>query len=304
MSTTHSPSQEIPYGVVRVCAAWEYSRATFYRWRERERTPVEERTPTQKRGPKTEHSDDELAERIRALLAEVERELGFRGEGYRKVRARLRARGVRVGRQRVLRVMREHGLLAPTRVGRPRGPRVHDGTIVTERPDQMWGTDLTTTLTLEEGNASIFAVVDHCTGECHGLRAVRRGNRFEAIETLHQAVRNTFGSVEEGIASGLAVRHDHGSQFTSHRYQAELSLLGIESSPSFVRAPEGNGVAERFFRTLKEQLLWVHDFKTVADLAAALEDFRVRYNQSWLLGRHGHRTPVEVRALLTALGAA
>jgi transposase InsO family protein len=42
------------------------------------------------------------------------------------------------------------------------------------------------------------------------------------------------------------VRHDHGSQYTSHHFQTEIAFLGIESSPAFVRAPEGNGCAERF----------------------------------------------------------
>ena len=40
-------------------------------------------------------------------------------------------------------------------------------------------------------------------------------------------------------------------------FQDEIEWLGIEASPSFVREPEGNGVAERFIRTLKENLLWV-----------------------------------------------
>ena len=45
-------------------------------------------------------------------------------------------------------------------------------------------------------------------------------------------------------------------------FQTELRFLGVESSPAFVRAPEGNGCAERFIRTLKENLLWVHTFNT------------------------------------------
>src|SRR5690242_16022522 len=53
-------------------------------------------------------------------------------------------------------------------------------------------------------------------------------------------------------AHGLTVRHDHGSQYMSDHFQREIAFLGIESSPAFVRAPEGNGCAERFIRTLKE----------------------------------------------------
>jgi hypothetical protein len=42
------------------------------------------------------------------------------------------------------------------------------------------------------------------------------------------------------------------------------------SPPAFVRAPEGNGCAERFIRTLKEQLLRVRNFHTVEDLRLTL----------------------------------
>ena len=48
------------------------------------------------------------------------------------------------------------------------------------------------------------------------------------------------------------LRHDHGSNYMSGDFQDEIECLGIEASPSFVREPEGNGVAERFIRTLKE----------------------------------------------------
>lgn len=41
----------------------------------------------------------------------------------------------------------------------------------------------------------------------------------------------------------------------SDHFQDELHFLGVVSSPAFVREPEGNGCAERFIRTLKEQLL-------------------------------------------------
>ena len=55
-------------------------------------------------------------------------------------------------------------------------------------------------------------------------------------------------------------------------FQDEIECLGIEASPSFVREPEGNGVAERFIRTLKENLLWVKTFDTIEKLRAALID--------------------------------
>ena len=78
--------------------------------------------------------------------------------------------------------------------------------------------------------------------------------------------------------------------------QHELTFLGMTSLPSFVREPEGNGIAERFVRTLKENLLWVRTFATVAELAAALREFRRRHDEQWLIGRHRYRTPSQARS--------
>jgi hypothetical protein len=73
-------------------------------------------------------------------------------------------------------------------------------------------------------------------------------------------------------------------------------MPGDRSFASFVREPEGNGVGERFIRTLKENLLWVTTFDTIEELRAALVDFATRYNETWLVARHGYRTPAQVRS--------
>ena len=62
-----------------------------------------------------------------------------------------------------------------------------------------------------------------------------------------------------------------------------------------VRAPKGNGIAERFVRLLKENLLWVRTFSTVEELRQALLEFQRTYNDSWIIQRHGYKTPDQVR---------
>jgi putative transposase len=244
-----------------------------------------------RRGPKTPWCDEALTGKIRSVLADSP----FVGEGYRKVWAKLRFRGIRTSKARVLRLMREAGLLAPGRSGGPRGPRNHDGTIIPEAPNRMWGTDLTTTMTLEEGQAAVFVAIDHASAELVGIHAAKRATRYEALEPLRQGVRRHFGPIADDVASGLVLRHDHGSQYVSDTFQRELAFLGIESSPSFVRAPEGNGCAERVIRTLKEQLLWVRSFASVEELRLALLEWAELYNEQWLIERHGHRTPAQAR---------
>jgi transposase InsO family protein len=117
----------------------------------------------------------------------------------------------------------------------------------------------------------------------------------EALEPIRQGVRSHFGGMARDSARGLAVRHDHGSQYMSEHFQNELAFLGIDSSPAFVRAPEGNGCAERFIRTLKENLLWVRTFKTIEELRQALLAFRETYNTTWLIERHGFLSPADYR---------
>ena len=68
-------------------------------------------------------------------------------------------------------------------------------------------------------------------------------------------------------------------------------MSGHRSFAVLRREPEGNGVAERFIRTLKENLLWVRTFKTIEELRAELG----RYNETWLVARHGYKTPTRIR---------
>src|SRR3982750_986197 len=283
MSRVISPVTGKPYGLATVCRVWRLARSGVYR--HRCAPPAAPR-----RGPLGAMSDAALTTAIQGVLAASP----FHGEGHRKVWARLRHAGTRTSLRRVLRLMRQNTLLAPTRVGSPRGPRHHDGTIIPDTIDTMWGTDLTTTIT-GEGQAAVFVAVDHCPAECVGVHASGSADRFEALEPLRQGGRRHFGGFTKDVAGGLAPRPDHGSQYMAHDFQKELRFLGIESSPAFVRAPEGNGCAERFIRTLKQNLLWVRTFATVEELRGALLPFQEVYNATWLIERHGFRPPAAIR---------
>jgi hypothetical protein len=170
MSRQVSPATERAYGLERVTRIWGVARATIYRHRHRSE-PVARKRP----GPLGAMADEALVAAIRQLVQDSP----FHGEGYRKLWARLRFAGIRTSRRRVLRLMREHGLLAHQRVGRPHGSRAHDGTITTERVDAMWGTDLTSVMT-GEGQAAVFIAVDHCSAECVGIHRAQRARSAPA----------------------------------------------------------------------------------------------------------------------------
>jgi putative transposase len=192
MSQATSSSTGAPYGLARVCRVWGVARSTVY-WQRQERTGTGSRP-----GPLGPCTDEQLVAHIRTALQTSP----FYGEGYRKVWARLRYGGIRTSPRRVLRLMRAHGLLAPQRPGRPHGPKAHEGIIITEHVDTMWGTDMTATYTREEGQVAIFIAVDHCSAEGVGMHAAKQGTRFEALEPIRQGVRTHFGGFGKAVAHG------------------------------------------------------------------------------------------------------
>jgi transposase InsO family protein len=268
----------------------DFPRSTIYAQQAREAAPV---VPLfrQRRGPKPKVADAELLTAIRADLEASP----FTGEGHRKVWARLRIlRGIRVSRGRVLRLMREHQLLSPHR--RPQGdPVAHDGSLQTERPNMMWGTDGIRIETVDEGWVWVFSAVDHFDACCVGIHVVKTGSRFAALQPIAHGHKSYFGATGAEAGRGLILRMDHGTQYTADDFLNQIRFWGIAPSFAFVAEPQTNGVAERFNRTLKEQAIHGRVFRNVEDVRAAVTAFADRYNRHWRLEKLGFMSPHEAR---------
>ncbi len=288
MSAATSPSTGVAYGVERVCTAWRLPRSTFYAHVTRRDGPV---VVLDRRGPQPKVSDEMLLEHIRKDLASTP----FIGEGHRKVWARLRVRDlVRVSRKRVLRVMRENHLLSPHR-GRKGAAAPHDGVIVTDAPNVMWGTDGSRVFTLDQGWVWIFSAVEHWNAECVGWHVVKEGDRYAALEPIAMGLTRIFGRTDGGVARGLKLRMDHGTQYLADHFLNQVRYWGIAPSFAFVAQPQTNGVAERFNRTLKEQAIHGRVFKNVEEVRAAVAAFVARYNAEWLVEKLGFLSPTAAR---------
>ena len=286
-----SPSTGRRYGIARVCRAWEVPRSSFYAAR-RKAGMTAPPVPARRRGPKSAVPDEALLAAIRADLARSP----WTGEGHRKVWARLRVRdGIRVARKRVLRLMRQHALLSPHRACR-RAEMAHDRHIITAAPNLMWATDATQITTVQDGKVWLFGVAEHWNAELLGWHVAKRGTRHEAIQALGMAVRQQFGHLGAGAARGLALRHDHGSNFMSEDFRKQIAFWGMAPSYAFVGEPETNGVIERLFRTLKEQVVHGRIFQTIDEVRDAIRAFVARYNAEWLIEKNGHRSPDAARA--------
>jgi putative transposase len=291
LSEQSAPATGKPYGVALTCKMLGVPRSSFYVHRGRAEV-AEANVVSTKRGPKPKVSDDSLL----ALIREDLEASPFRGEGHRKVWARLRVlKEVRVSKTRVLRIMRENNLLSPHRV-RQGVPQAHEGTIVTETPGLMWGTDGAKVFTLEDGWVWVFSAVEHWNAECMGWHVCKYGSRFAALEPISMGLHRAYGSVAEEVARGLALRMDHGSQYLSDHFQNQIKYWGIAPSFAFVEQPQTNGVAERFNRTLKEQAIHGRIFNNLEEVRHAVERFVEIYNTEWRLEKLGYLTPIEARA--------
>ncbi|MFA7270555.1 MAG: integrase core domain-containing protein [Sterolibacterium sp.] len=290
MSRETSEGADKLYGLERVCRVLEFPRSTIYAQQAREKDTVVPLFPA-RRGPKPKMPDADLLAAIRADLAASP----FTGEGHRKVWARLRIlHDIRVSRARVLRLMRENRLLSPHR--QPQGiPTLHDGTIITDRPNEMWGTDGIRIEAVDEGWVWVFSAVDHFDACCVGIHAVKTGNRFAALQPIAQGLKAMFGATGADIGRGLSLRMDHGTQYTADDFLNQVKFWGIAPSFAFVAEPQTNGVAERFNRTLKEQVFHGRIFKNLAEVRVAVTEFKERYNRHWRLEKMGFMSPLEVR---------
>jgi len=245
-----------------------------------------------KRGPVSVMSDEALL----ALIKETMNKIPFHGTGYKKIHARVQKELVimelSVSKNRVFRLMKENNLLnaAPGGSGTS---RIHDGKIVTDAPNVMWGTDGKKFFTRRDGWCWLFDVVDHFNSEIIGYNVVKGGDRFEATRAIQSAIIFRYGALTKSIADGVTVRCDLGSQYTSKYFVDTMKYCGIEVSHSWARSPECNGIIERFHRTIDEQVFKMNDFENIDEAENSIRDFIALYNREWQLERLNYKSPNE-----------
>lgn len=211
--------------------------------------------------------------------------------GVRKVWARLRQQGMRVGRKRVWALMQAHGLV----LARDREPgETHRGHVAVPEPNRRIATDLTTVWTKEDGVVAIVPTIDCGCRSILGISVTKDQHSPAVLSSPEQALQAAFGS-PENVPEGVELRTDHGPQYTGADCEALVDRWGLDHTFAPVGRPTGNAVVERVIRTLKEELIWLRDWQNEGELRRAVEAWVRRYNDERPHQALGFATPSEYR---------
>ena len=236
-----------------------------------------------------------------ALRDQIERIiLEFPGYGYRRVTHTLARQGCRVNHKRVLRIMREESLLchlkkrfvvATTNSHHrfPVYPNVLAG-VVLNTPDQAWVADLTY-IRLRSAFVYLACILDAFSRRCVGWHLSREMTTQLTLTALKQAI------VERRPQPGLIHHSDRGVQYASYDYVEQLQQIGAQISMSSVSNPYDNAKAESFFKTLKQEEVYLKEYDSFADAEANLAVFIEQvYNTKRLHSSLGYLPPAEFEA--------
>jgi putative transposase len=270
-------SEKASFPTAFMCRHLGVSKSGFYAWRSR---------------PEPARARDD---RRLAVLTREAHEIGRRAYGSPRVHEELKARGVRISRKRVIRLMQEQGLKGKTRQrwvktthskhDFPVAPNLLDRKFEASAPNQRWVGDITY-LRTSEGWLFLAVVLDLYSRMVVGWAVSAVIDRHLVLKALDMAIKRRCPG------AGLLHHSDQGSQYASEDYQKALAARGITCSMSRKGDCYDNAAMESWFGTLKTEL--GETFETHAEGKRRLFDYiEVFYNQKRRHSALGYVSPAE-----------
>jgi putative transposase len=272
-------AKKAQHPVSLLCSVLGVSRAGYYAWRDRPRSPRARR-------------DDELTALIREIHEESEGSYG-----WPRMHAELRHRGVHVSRKRVARLMRQAGLSgllvrrrATTTIRVP-GVRPAPDLVARDfnptEPNRLWAADLTEIPTWE-GVLNLAVVIDCYSRRVVGWAMAEHRRAELVVEALEMAVWQRKPAV------GLVHHSDQGSQYTALIFGQRCHDAGIDRSMGARGCALENAVCESFFASLKKEKLNRRSWPTrQAARNAVFAWIEGWYNRRRLHSTLGMRSPAD-----------
>ena len=239
--------------------------------------------------PSPSSVNGELADRIGFLIQT------YPTYGYRRLWALLRKRhGLHVNRKAVYRILKVKGWMVHQRTWTPR-PRVKGWASRASRSNERWAMDLTHIPVGRDGWAHLAAVIDCHDRAIIGHEFSLRGRAKEAERALEDACILRFGTLRPKACTPV-LRSDNGLIFQSRRFRAACRDYRLKQEFITPYTPEQNGMIERFFRSLKEECTWLHNFETFDEAKKAINTWIQFYNEERPHQSLGYLSPHEYRA--------
>lgn len=265
----------------RVCRVLNVTRSTLWR----------QSTSPKPKGPKVINLN--VAKDLKALAHE------FPTFGYRRLWAMLRYRKghTTLSKNAVHRLCKHFKLQVSTRVKTPR-PRAAKRRSQTDQPNERWAIDATSIDCGADGLGHVIAIIDCHDRQIVGWHMAMRGRAKEAVITLEDACLNRFQLLFEGDSSKRPVlRSDNGKIFYSKSFQQACRDYGLRQEFITPYTPQQNGMIERFFRSLKEECVWLHRFEDFKHALTEVKAWMTFYNEERPHMALKYKSPNEFRAL-------
>ena len=264
---------------MKMCQVLKVSRSSYYDWLNR---------PLSKR----KKDDHKLLSHIKRIHKET-----VETYGIRRMTDQLNKEGIKCGKNRVARLMRDNGIYsrlkrkykATTNSNHsyPVAPNILDQDFTSEAPNQKWVGDITYIAT-DEGWLYLAAVEDLFHRKIVGWSFSNRITKELTLAALRQAIG------KEHPCQGLIFHSDRGSQYAAYDYQAELRKLNIRQSMSRKGNCYDNACMESFFSTLKKDIIYGKKFKTREEAKQLIVEYiETFYNCRRLHSSLGNMSPIE-----------
>lgn len=235
--------------------------------------------------------DAELSEQIRTIID------ANPSYGLRRITALVRRQSAgSVNRKRVHRIIKLNGWQVWQK---PQGkrPRVQAWPSRATTPNERWAIDTTYVFCGRDGWCPLTAIIDCCDRSIVGWRLSRSGVARIAAAALEDALRDR--KIQTGQRE-LTLRSDNGLVFGAKVFVRVVNRYGLGQEYITPYSPEQNGMIERFFKTLKEECVWVHRFENRDQAFAVIAAWLQHYHQARPHSALGYLTPAEYREKLAA----